>query len=125
MNGILFLAGSPSLRQPPRTAAARREAAQEIRDLDVQEIVVGPQSPAQPLWTYQDQAQLVAWVDWLVGQDPRQSHEIYITYVWGNLPPARDIASGDVGQGRLEQAPSSKRTPRATWASRRTIVRCQ
>jgi hypothetical protein len=98
VNGILFRAGSPSMRRPPMTAAARQEAAQEIRDLDVQEIVVGPQSPAQPLWTYQDQAQLVSWVDWLVGHDPRQTHEIYITYVWDNLPSPGDIASGHVGQ---------------------------
>jgi hypothetical protein len=98
VNGILFRAGSPSMRRPPMTAAARQQAAQEIRDLDVQEIVVGPQSPAQPLWTYQDQAQLVSWVDWLVGHDPRQTHEIYITYVWDNLPSTSDIASGHVGQ---------------------------
>jgi hypothetical protein len=98
VNGILFRVGSPSMRRPPMTAAARQEAAQEIRDLDVQEIVVGPQSPAQPLWTYQDQAQLVSWVDWLVGHQPRQTHEIYITYVWDNLPSAGDIASGHVGR---------------------------
>ncbi len=95
-DGILFRAGSPSMRRPPMTAAARQEAAQEIRDLDVQEIVVGPQSPAQPLWTYQDQAELVSWVDWLVGYDPRQTHEIYITYVWDNLPSPGDISSGHV-----------------------------
>ena len=97
-HGILFKAGSPSMPSPPMTPAARQEAAQEIRDLDVKEIVVGPQSPAQPLWTYQDQAQLVDWVEWLVGQAPTRSHEIYITYVWANLPPAKDIASGHVGR---------------------------
>jgi hypothetical protein len=97
-HGILFKAGSPSMPSPPMTPAARQEAAQEIRDLDVKEIVVSPQSPAQPLWTYQDQAQLVDWVEWLLGQAPRRSHEIYITYVWANLPPANDIASGHVGR---------------------------
>jgi hypothetical protein len=101
VNGILFRAGSPSMRRPPMTPAARQEAAQEIRDLDVSEIVVGPQSPAQPLWSYQDQAQLVSWVDWLIGQVPRQSHEIYITYVWASLPPAGAIASGHVSSGHV------------------------
>ena len=86
--GILFTAGSPSMRQPPMTAAARQEAAQEIEALGISEIVVGPQSPAQ----------LVTWVKWLLGQAPEQSHEIYITYVWDNLPPSRDIASGHVGR---------------------------
>ncbi len=74
-HGILFKVGSPSMPSPPRTPAARQEAAQEIRELDVKEIVVSPQSPAQPLWSYQDQAQLVDWVEWLVGQAPAQSHE--------------------------------------------------
>ncbi len=97
-HGILFKAGSPSMPRPPMTPAARQEAAQEIRDLDVKEIVVTPQSPAQPLWSYQDQAQLVDWVEWLVGQAPRRSHEIYVTYVWANLPPANDIAAGHVGR---------------------------
>jgi hypothetical protein len=97
-HGILFRAGGPSMPKPPVTAAARREAAQEIRALDIKEIVVAPQSPAQPLWSNQDQAQLVAWVEWLLGQAPRQSHEIYITYVWDRLPPASDIASGRVGR---------------------------
>jgi hypothetical protein len=96
--GILFTAGSPSMRQPPMTPAARHEAAQEIEALGISEMVVGPQSPAQPLCTYQDQAQLVTWVKWLLGQAPKQSHEIYITYVWDNLPPSRDIASGNVGR---------------------------
>jgi hypothetical protein len=96
-HGIMFQAGSPSMPSPPMTPAARQEAAQEIRDLDVQEIVVSPQSPAQPLWTYQDQAHLVEWVEWLVGQAPRRSHEIYVTYVWASLPPANEIASGHVG----------------------------
>jgi len=97
-HGILFEAGSPSMRQPPVTPAVRHEAAREIQALGIKEIVVGPQSPAQPLWSYRDQAELVAWVEWLLGQAPRQSHEIYITYVWDNLPPAPAIAAGDVGR---------------------------
>ena len=107
VNGILFRAGSPSMRQPPMTAAARQEAAQEIRDLDVQEIVVGPQSPAQPLWTYQDQAQLVSWVDWLVGHDPaakpRDLHHLRV-----GQPPAGPATSlpATWDRRRLEQAPS-------------------
>jgi hypothetical protein len=99
-HGALFKAGSPSLPDPPRSAAARQEAAQEIRSLGIDEIVVGPQSPAQPLRTMSDQAQLVAWVEWLLlGQAPRQSRDDSISYVWANLPPAGDIASGKVATG--------------------------
>jgi hypothetical protein len=96
-HGALFKAGSPSLPDPPRSAAARQEAAQEIRSLGIDEIVVGPQSPAQPLRTMSDEAQLVAWVEWLLlGQAPRQSRDDAISYVWANLPPAAEIASGKV-----------------------------
>jgi len=95
-HGALFRAGSPSMSSPPLTAAVRHEAAQEIQELGINEIVVSPQSPAQPLRPMKDQAQLVAWVEWLLGQAPRQSRDDFITYVWANLPPAGDIASGKV-----------------------------
>ncbi len=97
-HGILFTAGSRSMPEPPVTPAVRHQAALEIQALGITEIMVSPQSPAQPLWSYQDQARLVAWVEWLVGQAPRQSHEIYITYVWDDLPPAPAIAAGEVGR---------------------------
>jgi hypothetical protein len=94
-HGALFKAGSPSTPSPPRTAAARQEAAQEIRSLGIDEIVVGPQSPAQPLRTMGQEAQLVAWVEWLLlGQVPLQSRDDAISYVWANLPPVGNIASG-------------------------------
>jgi hypothetical protein len=105
--GALFKAGSPSMPSPPRTAAARQEAAQEIQSLGIDEIVVSPQSPAQPLRTMKDQAQLVAWVEWLLGQVPRQSHDDSISYVWAKLPPARDIASGKVATLPGEAGPGS------------------
>jgi hypothetical protein len=93
--GALFKAGSPSMPNPPRSAAARQEAAQEIHSLGIDEIVVGPQSPAQPLRTLSEEAQLVAWVEWLLlGQAPRQSHDDSISYVWANLPPVGNIATG-------------------------------
>ena len=98
-HGALFKAGSPSMPSPPRTQAARQEAAQEIQSLGIDEIVVSPQSPAQPLRTLQDEAQLVAWVEWLLGQAPRQSRDLAISYVWADLPPASDIASGKVRHG--------------------------
>ncbi len=96
IQGALFKAGSPSMPDPPRTPAARQEAAQEIQTIGIEEIVVSPQSPAQPLRTIQDQAQLVAWVEWLLGQAPRQSRDDAISYVWSDLPPASAIASGKV-----------------------------
>ena len=96
--GVLFKVGNPALAMPPMTAAVRAEAAQEIRTLDIKEIVVDPENPASPPGTPQEQAELVAWVGWLVGQAPRQSHDDYITYVWKDLPAAGDIASGHVGK---------------------------
>jgi hypothetical protein len=92
--GVLFSVGNPSLPMPPMTAAVRAEAAQEILSLDVKEIVVDPENPASPPGTPQEQAQLVAWVGWLVGQAPLQSQDPYISYVWKDLPSASDIASG-------------------------------
>ena len=95
--GVLFTVGNPTLPMPPMTPAVRAEAAQEIQSLGVKEIVVDPENPASPAWSPQQQAQLVAWVGWLVGQAPLQSHDDYISYVWKHLPPASDIASGHVG----------------------------
>jgi hypothetical protein len=95
--GVLFTVGNPALPVPAMTAAVRAEAAQEIKSLDIQEIIVDPENPASPPGTPQDQAQLVAWVGWLVGQAPLQSQDPYISYVWKHLPSAADIASGHVG----------------------------
>jgi hypothetical protein len=98
--GALFKAGSPSTPVPPRTAAARQAAAQEIKSLGIDEIVVSPQSPAQPLRTMSDESQLVAWAQWLLlGQVPRQSRDDSISYVWANLPPVGNIASGKLTTG--------------------------
>jgi len=105
IQGALFKAGSPSMPSPPRTPAARQEAAQEIQSLGIDEIVVGPQSPAQPLRTLKDQAQLVAWVEWLLGQAPRQSRDDAVSYVWADLPPASAIASGKVATVTGEAVP--------------------
>jgi hypothetical protein len=95
--GVLFTVGNPLLPMPPMTAAVRAQAAQEIKSLDIEEIIVDPENPASPPGTPQDQAQLVAWVGWLVGQAPLQSQDPYISYVWKHLPSAADIASGHVG----------------------------
>jgi hypothetical protein len=95
--GVLFTVGNPALPMPPMTAAVRAEAAQEIRSLDIKEIVVDPEGPAVPPGTPQEQAQLVAWVGWLVGQVPAQSQDPNISYVWMHLPSANDIAAGHVG----------------------------
>ena len=85
-NGVLFTVGNPALPQPPMTPAVRKQAAQEIQSLHIGQIVVDPETPASPPGTPQQQAQLVAWVGWLVGQAPRQSQNPYITYVWKEYP---------------------------------------
>lgn len=95
---LLFTIGDPAqVNPPPVSAAARAEAAREIAQYDIREIVVDPESPTVPAWYPEGQAQAVVWVEWLLGQAPQQSRDPYISYVWKNLPPVGDIASGHVG----------------------------
>jgi hypothetical protein len=56
----------------------------------------GPKSSNTEVWSWLVVSRRTA--PWLLGQAPRQSHEIYITYVWDNLPPPNGIASGKVGR---------------------------
>jgi hypothetical protein len=95
--GVLLTVGSPGSALPALTAATRAEAAQEIRRLGIEEIIVAPQSPAVPNWTWADQAQAAAWVQQLVGEAPQKSSDIYYCLVWKSLPPASEIASGRFG----------------------------
>jgi hypothetical protein len=95
--GLLLGLSQPGALLPPLSPATRAEAANEITALDIKEIVVGPESPQVPTWSPDGQAQLVVWLEWLLGQAPLQSHDNYITYIWKDLPPAGDIASGNVG----------------------------
>ena len=59
--------------------------------------MVDPESPTSPPWSPEGQAQAVVWIEWLLGQAPQQSKDTYISYVWKDLPPVSDIASGHVG----------------------------
>ncbi len=95
---LMLTVGQPGLRLPPLTPATRAEAAADIKALNIKEIIVSPQYPFSgiPAFTSTDQAQLVAWLEGLLGQVPAQSHDSYPTYVWKNLPPISDIASGHV-----------------------------
>jgi hypothetical protein len=95
--GLLLSLSQPGALLPPLTPATRAEAANEITALDIKEIVVGPESPQVPTWSPDGQAQIVVWLEWLLGQAPLQSHDNYITYIWKDLPPVDDIASGNVG----------------------------
>jgi hypothetical protein len=95
---FLLKLGNPATPVPAITPALRAEAAADIRALDIKEIVVGPESPAVPQWTPEGQAQVVVWVQALLGQDPEQSLDPNITYVWKHLPPVSDIASGHVAK---------------------------
>ncbi len=102
---LLLTVGDPGAPVPAITPAVRAQAAADIRSLDVSEIVVPPESPATPLWTPQGQAEMVVWVQQLLGQDPEQSLDPYITYVWKHLPPVADIASGHVAKVVLGTKP--------------------
>jgi hypothetical protein len=86
---------------PAITPAVRAEAAADIQALHVTEILVPPESPAVPVWAPQGQAEMVVWVQQLLGQEPQQSLDPYISYVWKHLPPASDIASGHVAKVAL------------------------
>jgi len=87
----------PGTALPPLTAQTRAEAAGDIATLQIKAIVVGPEFPQSPDWNPQSQAKLVSWVEWLLGQGPLQSHDAFISYIWKDLPPTIDIASGHVG----------------------------
>jgi hypothetical protein len=95
---LMLTVGQPGQRLPTLTPATRVEAADDIRALDIKEVIVSPLYPFSgiPAFTSNDQAQLVAWLEGLLGQVPAQSHDSYPTYVWKNLPPINDIASGHV-----------------------------
>jgi hypothetical protein len=102
---MLLTLGAPGTPMPTITPAVRAQAAADIQALHVSEIVVPPESPAVPLWTPEGQAQVVVWLQQLLGQDPQQSLDPYITYVWKHLPSAGDIASGHVAKVVLGTKP--------------------
>jgi len=95
---LMLAVGQPGLALPTLTPAIRAQAAGDIKALDIHEIIVSPLYPfsGRPAFTSHDQARLVAWLEGLVGQAPVQSHDSYPTYVWKNLPPLSDIATGHV-----------------------------
>jgi hypothetical protein len=94
---LLLSLDQPGTTLPRLTAQTRAEAAGDIATLQIKEIVIGPEFPQSPNWSPKNQAKLVAWVEWLLGQAPLQSHDAYISYIWKDLPPTIDIASGHVG----------------------------
>jgi hypothetical protein len=102
---FLLKLGDPGTPMPVLTPAVRAEAAADLQALHVSEIVVPPESPAQPLWTPEGQAQVVVWLQALLGQDPEQSLDPYISYVWRHLPPPSAIASGHVAKVVLGTKP--------------------
>jgi hypothetical protein len=94
---LMLSLDNPGTALPPLTAQTRAQAAGDIATLQIKEIVIGPEFPQSPNWNPKSQAKLVAWVEWLVGQAPLQSHDAFISYIWKDLPPTIDIASGHVG----------------------------
>jgi hypothetical protein len=94
--GLLLKLADPVHAMQAPTPALRAEAAQEIQELGIREIVVGPESPAVPNGSPEQQAEAVVWVEWLLGQAPQQGYDMYRSYFWKDLPPVSDIASGHV-----------------------------
>jgi hypothetical protein len=109
---MLLSVGDPGDAMPALTPAVRQAAATDIESLGITEIVVPPESPAVPDWTPQGQAQVVVWVMALLGQAPQQSLDPYISYVWRDLPPVSDIASGHVPKVTLATKAPPGRKPR-------------
>ncbi len=93
--GLLLGLGQPGQPLLPTTPQARRQAAAELGQLHISEVIVGPEWPAVPGWTPQGQANAVAWLQWLLGRPPVTSHDPYLTYVWRQLPPLARVASGN------------------------------
>ena len=95
---LMVRVGEPGKPLPPLTPAVRAQAAADIKALHIKEIIVAPEYPYSgvPAWDPNGQAQLVAWLEGLLGQVPISSHDAFFTYAWKNLPSLSDIASGHV-----------------------------
>jgi hypothetical protein len=99
---LILRVGQPGKPLPPLTPAVRAEVAANLKALDIKEIIVAPEYPYSgvPAWDPNSQAQLIAWVEGLIGKVPINSHDAFFTYAWKNLPPISDIASGHVAYVR-------------------------
>ena len=95
---LILTVGQPGLNLPALTPGLRADLAQQIKSLHISEIIVSPEYPfsGSPQWSPNEQAQLIAWLEGLLGPVQGQSHDPYITYVWWHLPSLSDIASGNV-----------------------------
>ena len=95
---LMIRVGEPGQPLPALTPAVRAQAAADIKALHIKEIIVAPEYPYSgvPAWDPNGQAQLIAWLEGLLGQVPINSHDAFFTYAWKNLPPISDIASGHV-----------------------------
>jgi hypothetical protein len=95
---LMLTIGQPGQALPALTPAVRAQAAADLKALDVKEIIVVPEFPYSgvPPFYPAEQAQLIAWLEGLLGQVPVNSHDAFFTYVWKNLPPNQDIATGHV-----------------------------
>jgi hypothetical protein len=95
---LILTIGQPGLNLPALTPGLRADLAEQIKSLDISEIIVTPEYPfsGAPPWSPNEQAQLIAWLEGLLGPVQGQSHDPYITYVWWHLPSLGDIASGKV-----------------------------
>jgi hypothetical protein len=99
---LMLTVGQPGQPLPVLTPAVRAQAAANLKMLRIKEIIVAPEYPYSgvPAWDPNGQAQLIAWLEGLLGQVPLNSHDAFFTYVWKNLPPNNDIATGHVAYVR-------------------------
>jgi hypothetical protein len=116
---LMLSLGQPGAKLPALTQAVRGQAARDIEALQIKEIVVAPEYPysGAGAWSSNDQAQLIRWLEGLLGQVPVTSHDAYVTYVWKNLPPIGDIASGHVAyvKGARISSRSTRQPSNRSW----------
>ena len=84
---------------PPVNSAVRQQFAEGLRAFHIQEILVAPEAPASPQGNPQNQAELVVWLEALLGGPPQAYHEMNFAYAWKHLPSYQEIYTGHFAKG--------------------------
>lgn len=79
---------------PAITPQIRQKFATVLQADHVSEVIVTPENPASPTWSPPGQAQLVVWLEAMLGGPPAQYREMYFAYSW-KVPPYHEVATGD------------------------------
>ena len=91
----VLAAGVGGTPLPPVTSTVRQEFAEGLRAFHVQEILVAPESPSSPQGNPENQAELVTWLESLLGGPPQAYKEMNFAYAWKHLPSYQEIYTGN------------------------------